>query len=229
MTRKIEIGLLLLPSINYEHEQNHPEYIMIKETVPSIDYTGKKLGMWLFLFTELLLFAALFLLYAVFRYQYPQDFHNAARNENIVLGSVNTFLLLTSSLTLALSVTAIKEGKNRLSALLQGATIILGCIFLIDKYFEWSAKISVGLYLDSPVLLQKNPGEVLFYGLYYTMTGIHGLHVFVGIAVIAYMLQSTRRGIITGGDFIKLENAGLYWHFVDIVWIYLFPLFYLIT
>jgi cytochrome c oxidase subunit 3 len=198
-------------------------------TESSIDYTGKKLGMWLFLFTELLLFAALFLLYAVFRYQYPQDFHNAARNENIILGSVNTFLLLTSSLTLALSVTAIKEGKNRLSALLQGATIILGCIFLVDKYFEWGAKISVGLYPDSPVLLQKNPGEILFYGLYYVMTGIHGLHVFVGIALIAYMFQSTRRGNITDRDFIKLENTGLYWHFVDIVWIYLFPLLYLVT
>src|SRR3990172_67973 len=124
-----------------EYEGSCPGNMMTKGTAHSIDYTGKKLGMWLFLFTELLLFAALFLLYAVFRYQYPQDFHSAAMNENIILGSANTFILLTSSLTLALSVTAIKEGKNRLSALLQGATIILGCIFLVDKYFEWVAKI----------------------------------------------------------------------------------------
>jgi len=198
-------------------------------TAHSIDYRGKKLGMWLFLFTELLFFAALFLLYAVFRYQYPQDFHNAAGHENIVLGTVNTLLLLTSSLTLALSITTIKEAKNRLSAFWQGATIIQGCIFLVDKYFEWAAKISLGLYPGSPILLERNHGEILYYGLYYVMTGIHGLHVFLGIAVIAYMVKLTLRGNITDQDFIKLENTGLYWHFVDIIWIYLFPLFYLIT
>ena len=198
-------------------------------TAHSIDYRGKKLGMWLFLFTELLFFAALFLLYAVFRYQYPQDFHNAAGHENIVLGTVNTLLLLTSSLTLALSITTIKEAKNRLSAFWQGATIIQGCIFLVDKYFEWAAKISLGLYPGSPILLERNHGEILYYGLYYVMTGIHGLHVFLGIAVIAYMVKLTLRGTITDQDFIKLENTGLYWHFVDIIWIYLFPLFYLIT
>ena len=195
----------------------------------TIDYGGKKLGMWLFLFTELLFFGALFLLYAVFRYEYPQDFHDAAGQENIILGSLNTFLLLTSSLTLALSITAIKEDKNRLSVLLQGATIILGCLFLVNKYLEWGAKISLALYPNSPILLQKNHGEILFYSLYYVMTGLHGLHVAIGIAVIACMARSTGRGKITGTDFIRLENTGLYWHFVDIVWIYLFPLFYLIT
>lgn len=202
---------------------------MTRETAHTVDAAGKKLGMWLFLFTELLFFGGMFLLYAVFRYQYPRDFHRAALQEDIVLGSVNTVVLLTSSFTLAVAVTAVREGKNRLSALFQGATILLGAVFLAVKYVEWTAKIASGLYPDAPVLLQRGPGEILFYGLYYVMTGMHGLHVLAGLAVIAFMARATLRGQITGRDPLRLENTGLYWHFVDIVWIYLFPFFYLIT
>jgi cytochrome c oxidase subunit 3 len=187
------------------------------------------MGMWLFLFTELLFFGGMFLLYAVFRYQYAQDFHRAALEEDLLLGSVNTFILLTSSLSLALAVAAVRKGKNRLSALLQGVTMLLGVLFLVDKYIEWTAKIAIGLYPDSPVLLKMAPGEILFYGLYYVMTGIHGLHVLLGIAVILFMTRGTLTGRINRADSIRLENTGLYWHVVDIVWIYLFPLFYLIT
>jgi cytochrome c oxidase subunit 3 len=202
---------------------------MTPETAQDIDYRGKKLGMWLFLYTELLFFGGMFLLYSVFRYQYAQDFHSAAREENIVIGIVNTLILLTSSLTMALSITAIKEGKTRLSIILQSLTIILGMIFLADKYFEWGAKISLGLYPDSGELLKKSRGEILFFGLYYVMTGIHGLHVAIGIVVITFMLTFTVKRRITQRNFVRLENTGLYWHFVDVIWIYLFPLFYLLT
>ncbi|MFO0752269.1 MAG: cytochrome c oxidase subunit 3 family protein [Thermodesulfovibrionales bacterium] len=190
---------------------------------------GAAFGMWLFLVTELLFFGGLFLLYSVFRAKYPQEFHAAARAENTVLGSVNTVILITSSLSIALALSALKEGRKRLSACLQGVTLLFGSAFLVNKYFEWGEKIAHGMYPDSPVLLQKGKGETLFYSLYYVMTGLHGLHVLIGICVIAAMLWLTVRERITARDFVKLENTGLYWHFVDIVWIYLFPLFYLVT
>jgi cytochrome c oxidase subunit 3 len=195
----------------------------------SVDYEGKKIGMWMFLFTELLFFGGMFLLYSVFRYRFALDFHIAAKDENIVLGSLNTFILLTSSFSIALAISAIRKGKTRLSLSLQLATIGMGAAFLVIKYFEWAVKIRQGLYPNSPVLLKKGQGEILFFGLYYVMTGIHGLHVLIGIIVISFMAAFTARKKITRQDPIKLENTGLYWHFVDIVWIYLFPLFYLVT
>ncbi len=194
-----------------------------------IDYKGKKIGMWLFLYTELLFFGGMFLLYSVFRSRYPAEFHASAAEENLLLGSTNTTILLTSSFFIALSIAAIRAGKKCLSSWLQFATIVCGVAFLIIKYFEWSAKIVKGIYPDSTVLHSMGKGETLFFGLYYVMTGIHGLHVFFGVIVISIMLFLTRREIITRDDFAKLENTGLYWHFVDIIWIYLFPLFYLIT
>ena len=194
-----------------------------------IDYTGKKIGMWLFLFTELLFFGGMFLLYSVFRSQYPTEFHAAAQEEDLLLGSINTTVLLTSSFTIAVAIAAIRKGNKMLSLYSQMATIMFGICFLIIKYFEWSDKISKGIYPDSPALLSQGKGDILFFGLYYVMTGIHGIHVLIGLIALAIMFVYTRRGIIDRDNFAKLENTGLYWHFVDIVWIYLFPLFYLIT
>jgi cytochrome c oxidase subunit III len=199
------------------------------EREQGIDYTGKKIGMWFFLFTEVLFFGGMFLLYSVYRYRFPNDFHIAARGENLIIGSVNTAVLLTSSLSMALSISAIRKGNKNLSALLQVITILFGVVFLVNKYFEWTAKIFSGIYPNSRVLLQHSKGEILFFSLYYVMTGLHGLHVLIGIIVISFMVVFTRREVITRENFSKLENTGLYWHFVDIVWIYLFPLFYLIT
>ena len=199
------------------------------EAQSGIDYTGKKIGMWLFLFTELLFFGGMFLLYSVFRSQYPAEFHSAAQEENLLFGSVNTTILLTSSFTIAVAIAAIRKGNKILSLYMQTATIMFGICFLIIKYFEWSAKISKGIYPDSPALLNRGKGDILFFSLYYVMTGIHGIHVLIGVIAIAIMFVYTRRGVIDRDNFAKLENTGLYWHFVDIVWIYLFPLFYLIT
>ena len=199
------------------------------EAQSGIDYTGKKIGMWLFLFTELLFFGGMFLLYSVFRSQYPAEFHSAAQEENLLLGSVNTTILLTSSFTIAVAIAAIRKGNKILSLYMQTTTIMFGICFLIIKYFEWSAKISKGIYPDSSALLNRGKGDILFFSLYYVMTGIHGIHVLIGVIAIAIMFVYTRRGVIDRDNFAKLENTGLYWHFVDIVWIYLFPLFYLIT
>jgi cytochrome c oxidase subunit III len=193
------------------------------------DYSGAKYGMWFFLLTELLFFGGMFLLYSVFRYRFPHEFHAGASEENLVLGSINTVLLLTSSLFMAAAITAVKKGNNRLSVILQALTVVSGVVFLVIKGTEWGEKIVKGLYPASPVLLKTGKGEILYFGLYYVMTGLHGLHVFAGIVVICYMMYYTANGKINSEYPVRLENAGLYWHFVDMVWIYLFPLFYLVT
>jgi cytochrome c oxidase subunit III len=194
-----------------------------------IDNEGKKMGMWFFLFTEILFFGGMFLLYSIYRYKYAHDFHAAASDENIIPGTINTVILLTSSLTIALAIRAVRTGRKILSMRLQAATVTMGLIFLVIKYFEWSAKIALGLFPDSSVLLARGSGQIMFFGLYYVMTGLHGLHVFIGCVVISFMIYFTGREKITQWSYARLENTGLYWHFVDIVWIYLYPLFYLIT
>ncbi len=194
-----------------------------------IDYTGAKMGMWIFLFTEVLFFGGLFLLYSVFRDKYTGEFHKAATELDIFLGTANTAILLTSSMFMATSITLVRKGKYGLSMLCQAATILLGIVFLIDKYIEWSVHIRHGIYPNSPALLEMSRGKIIFFSLYYVMTGLHGLHVLIGVIVISGTLLFTARRRINETDFVKLENTGLYWHFVDIVWIYLFPLFYLIT
>ena len=193
------------------------------------DDVGSRMGMWLFLFTELLLFGGMFLLYSVYRFQYADAFRLAAKELNTIMGAFNTAVLLTSSMTMALSIVAIQRDQKTLSLFLQVITIILALFFLINKYFEWTAKFHHGIYPGSEELLSKGSGEILFFGLYYVMTGLHGIHVIVGMFLIAVMARMTRRETITHDNYVRLENTGLYWHLVDIIWIFLFPLFYLIT
>ncbi|UCE78320.1 MAG: cytochrome c oxidase subunit 3 [Nitrospiraceae bacterium] len=193
------------------------------------DYTGSKMGMWLFLYTEFLLFGGLFLLYSVYRTRYVEQFHTAAATLDTVLGAVNTVVLITSSLTMAVSVSAIRKGDRKLSVSALFLTILFGCGFLVIKFFEWKAKIAHGLFPGALEMFELPQGEVIFYSLYYVITGMHGLHVLVGVVVLLGMLTLLMRKKINEKDFIKLENTGLYWHLVDIVWIYLFPFFYLLT
>jgi cytochrome c oxidase subunit 3 len=183
--------------------------------------------MWLFLFTEILLFGGLFILYSAYRARYPLEFHEGGQHLNVVIGVANTLILLTSSLTLAVSITAIQKGDRRLTLRCLMATILLGAAFLLNKYIEWSGEIRHGLYPNSPVLLERPKGDQIFFGLYYSMTGLHGLHVFAGITLLSIMLVLVIRERISSADFNKLENAGLYWHLVDVIWIFLLPLFYL--
>ena len=191
------------------------------------DYIGAKLGMWIFIFTELILFGGLFVVYGMYRALYPQDFHHASGELNVTLGVVNTLVLLTSSLTIAMSITAIRLGKKVQAMALLSTTAVFGCVFLVNKFFEWKAKIHHGIFPSSPLLAQRPHGEALFFSLYYGMTGLHGLHVTVGVVLMVIMLVLLARNKIRQDDFIKLENAGLYWHLVDVIWIFLLPLFYL--
>ncbi len=188
-----------------------------------------RMGMWLFLFSELLLFGGLFLMYSVYRYLHQQDFSIASREMNTFFGTANTIILLTSSMTMALAIAAMQKGKKGWSIFLQIVTIAFGLWFLINKFIEWSAEFREGNFPGSPILDAKPKGQILYFGLYYSMVGLHGLHVLVGMTVIAFMLRLTIKGVINKDNYVKLEAAGLYWHLVDIIWIFLFPLFYLIT
>jgi cytochrome c oxidase subunit 3 len=248
------------------------------------DYTGSKIAIWLFLITEVLLFGGMFLLYSVYRSDYPEAFHHAAAELDTLVGTVNTIVLLTSSLTMALSIAAVQRGNRSLALVMLAVTVICGGVFMVNKYFEWGAKIHHGLYPGSEFLLAHPEGEVIFFGLYFAMTGLHGLHVLVGMILLTVMffkvmnqpnsevrfvaghgLQKAQGGTLAildkDGvpvwkgeeiddtvermsiktkywpvarrfklqDFNQLENSGLYWHLVDLIWIFLFPLFYLIT
>jgi len=193
------------------------------------DREGARLGMWLFLATEFFLFVGPLLLYYAYRLRYAPAFVHGSAELERTLGTVNTMVLLTSSLTMALAIAVVKKGARSAGALLIGATMALGLIFLSIKYVEWSAKIGHSIYPGSPLLASMEPGAAIYFGLYYFMTGVHGLHVLGGIALLGVMLARVLSGGIGEDESTALENTGLYWHFVDIIWIYLFPLFYLVT
>jgi len=193
------------------------------------DDTGARLGMWLFILSELILFGGMFILYSVYRYKNSADFHHASGELEVILGTLNTVIFLTSSLSVAASIAAIQRGQRNLSMVLLTATMALGLLFLVNKGFEWGTKIEHGIYPNSSALLARPRGEILFFGLYYVMTGLHGLHVLIGVCIFSVMLILVAKEKINRTRFAPLENSGLYWHLVDIIWIFLYPLFYLIT
>src|SRR5665647_2109608 len=148
------------------------------------DDLTSKTGMWFFLFTEMLLFGGLFVVYSVYRFRNAQAFHLAAQGLSVVIGTINTIILLISSTTIAMSITAIRKKNKKFSLLLLSFTIILGLVFLINKYFEWEEHINEHIYPGSPILTLRGHGDVLFYGLYFFMTGLHALHIIVGLIFI---------------------------------------------
>ena len=194
------------------------------------DAEASKIGMWLFIFTELLLFGGLFIVYSVYRYLNPEAFHLAAEELNRTIGTINTLILLISSMTIAMSTSALQLKKKSITLGLLSITVLLGIVFLINKYFEWGVKFQHGIWPGSEHLLNDfSQGEILFFGLYFIMTGLHALHIIVGLIIIAVTISRIMKGTVHSNRAALLENAGLYWHLVDIIWIFLFPLFYLIT
>ena len=188
-----------------------------------------RVGIWLFICTEVLLFGGLFLLYSAYRFRHPAEFHEASLELNRFFGTLNTSVLITSSLSVVLAVHALGENRKARTLALLAVTLALGAAFLVIKGFEWGEKFAHGLYPNSPVLLAQAKGKVLYFGLYFMMTGLHALHVLVGMGLLSAFLALVARGRISAERPILLENAGLYWHLVDVIWIFLFPLFYLIT
>ena len=193
------------------------------------DDEGARLGMWIFIFTEILLFGGLFLVYAVMRHRYSAEFHQAAHQLNAFIGTVNTVALLFSSAMVAMSITAVQKGDKRKGVLFIFITLLCAGIFLVNKYFEWGHKFSIGLYPGSDMMVGLKHGYILFFSLYFFMTGLHVLHLIVGSIILTIVMVKIQAGSINAGKHTLLENGGLYWHLVDLIWIFLFPLLYLIT
>ena len=194
-----------------------------------IDSDTGKMGMWLFLFTELFLFGGLFIVYAVMRSKYGEDFHHAATELNAFIGATNTVVLLVSSMTVAMSLTAIQKNQTGLAMGLIFITLLLAGVFMMNKYFEYGHKFELHLYPGSEVMHNLPHGEIMFFGLYILMTGLHLFHVLVGGILLTIILLKIKSGKINQEHFLLHENGALYWHLVDLIWIFLFPLLYLIT
>ena len=193
-----------------------------------IDKTGIKIGMWLFLYSEIILFGGLFVLYASYLYRYPEFFAEGGKELNRVIGTINTIVLLISSFTVAASITAIQRNAKKQTIGFLVFSIFCGFVFLVNKYFEWGAKIHHDIYPNSETLVYGEPGINIFFGLYYTITGLHGLHVIIGMVLLSISLVLVIKGKVNSSRFSMLDNSGLYWHLVDLIWIFVFPLFYLV-
>jgi len=193
------------------------------------DDEASKLGMWLFIFTELLLFGGLFLVYSVFRARYPANFHEGSLELSVTIGTINTIALLFSSMTVAMALSAIQKNNRKLSMRLIAVTLLMATVFLFNKYIEWSTKFDHGLYPGSPLMPHLGRGDLMFFSLYFFMTGLHALHIIVGMVLLTICYFKVKSGNVNFQHYIHLENGALYWHLVDLIWIFLFPLLYLIT
>jgi cytochrome c oxidase subunit III len=188
------------------------------------------LGMWVFLVTEILFFGGVFLVYTVYRHMYHGAFVAASHHLDVTLGTVNTAVLIGSSLTMALAVRAAQTGARRLVPIFLVATIVMGGIFLGIKATEYAHKFhehlipGMGFQFEAAYAREAQ----IFFSLYFAMTGLHALHMVIGIGLMLWMLSMSHRGWFSPEYYSPLEVTGLYWHFVDIVWIFLFPLLYLI-
>ena len=186
------------------------------------------LGMWAFLSTEVLFFGGLFLAYTVYRHAYPADFAAGSRSTDLLYGTLNTALLLTSSLTMALAAQAASETRRRATVRWLGLTLALAAGFLVVKGFEYHEDFARNLIPGPGFARELPPRAGLFFWLYWAMTGLHAVHVLVGIGALAAITVLARRGRFSSAYHTPVELAGLYWHFVDLVWIFLYPLLYLI-
>lgn len=197
---------------------------------------ASSLGMWIFLGTEIMFFGGMFLAYLVYRMWYFNEFAAGSRTLNLLVGAVNTAVLICSSLTVALSVRAAQLGKRTLLVTLLALTILFGLVFLGVKAYEWDEKFtehhvpgySFHFQPESPEKPVDQGHAQIFFSLYFAMTGMHALHMIIGVGIFSVITWMAWRGRFTPEYHTPVEIAGLYWHFVDIVWIYLFPLLYLI-
>lgn len=215
------------------HEGQHPKlqhhfYSMKQQT------SSGKLGMWLFMGNEFLFFSGIFSAYIYLRWSYPEMWLESSHHLDWVLGTFNTVVLLLSSLTMALGVRAAQLGKNKSVLINVGITLLCALIFLVVKYFEYKAKFEHGtlpahFWSASEMGAPGQPGPWIFFGFYFFVTGIHAIHIIIGVGLLLWVLLRAKRNEFDSEHYILAENVGLYWHFVDIVWIFVFPLFYLVA
>ncbi|HEY4013427.1 MAG TPA: cytochrome c oxidase subunit 3 family protein [Polyangiaceae bacterium] len=252
-----------------DHAHAHPDFLQHHFDTPAQQFDAAKLGMWVFIATEILMFGGLFCAYAIWRGLEPDIFDQAHHFLNKILGATNTVVLLFSSLTAALAVRAAQSGKRNLTSVYLVVTIVCACVFLAIKYFEYSHKFHLGLlpghcfghpglsgaiqngqeigtclrvHADATPVMPEwvkavdesghmqvlPPRANMFFGLYFVMTGLHGLHVIIGMSILVWVLVKNLRGQFSPQFFTPVDLGALYWHLVDLVWIYLFPLLYLV-
>jgi cytochrome c oxidase subunit 3 len=211
---------------------HHPHHPALAHQFDSLgqQQEAATLGMWVFLVTEVLFFGGLFATYAIYRAWYPDAFAAASRELDVMLGTINTVALIASSLTMALAVRAAQLGQRKLVLLFLAGTMILGATFLGIKSVEYYHKFAEHHVPGPGFQFEREHFRhaQLFFSLYFIMTGLHALHMVIGIGIMLVMFWWSWRGTITAEYYTPIEVSGLYWHFVDIVWIFLFPLLYLI-
>lgn len=188
------------------------------------------LGMWAWLVTELLLFAGLFLVAVVLRVQHPDSVHRAVAHFKFWIGAANTGVLIVSSLTMSCAIEASRLGLQRLTVTSLFATAGLGSLFLLLKAYEWSVDVQEHMapFLDQPFQLAGDRPSTLFVDLYWATTGLHGLHLVTGVSLLAGLALMARADGYLSRHQNRIEVFGLYWHFIDLIWIIVFPLLYVV-
>lgn len=212
------------------HSTGRPSHLAHHFSDSNQQQEAAKLGMWIFLLTEVLLFGGLFCAYSIYRAWDPDIFYNAHLHLNVALGTLNTAVLIISSITMALAIRSIQLGRKQQTMVFLVTTLVLAGIFLVVKYFEYSHKFHLGQlpgkYYTFTGIEGTNPH--IFFSVYFLMTGLHGIHVIGGMGIIAWLIRKTSRDCFSPQYYTPVEMTGLYWHLVDLIWIFLFPLFYLI-
>jgi cytochrome c oxidase subunit 3 len=197
------------------------------------DFYGGKLGFWLFMFTEVMMFGAMFLSLAYYNSLHPQEFLEASASLNRYLGGFNTVVLLISALTMGLGLLKMRSGDVKGAKLMIWATILLAVIFLGVKAVEWTAEYNHGVFLGLPAMQGGHEGsmpfgKILFFGMYFTMTGLHGFHIIIGIGLMIWLLQRINAGKVTTEHHIFHWNIAGYWDIVHLIWVFVFPYYYMI-
>ncbi|WP_439181908.1 cytochrome c oxidase subunit 3 [Carboxylicivirga taeanensis] len=185
-------------------------------------------GVWLFIFIELLVFAGLFLLYGVYRYKNGVAFDLAAGELSVTSGVLNTIIILAGSLCMAYSSVAIRKGNKMATLFWLLTTLFIGFMFLVNRYFEWKGRIDYGLFPGSEDLARLGHGDVLFFGLYFFMTGLHAVHLIVGFIGLINVTSRVNNNTLGSKNYSLLEATGIYWHLATLIWVLIFPLFYLL-
>lgn len=195
------------------------------------EHESGKQGVWLFMATEIMMFGGLFVGYFLYRMKYPEAWVEGGSLLSWKLGAFNTLVLLFSSFTMAQAVTETMKGQNKKALNLVVITTLCAFAFMVVKYFEYSGKIHHGLFpgfdIWDPSAVQ-NEGTRLFLLFYFLMTGLHGIHIMIGIGLMFWLMKRLKNDEFSPKYYTAVEGVGLYWHIVDIIWIYLFPLMYLI-
>jgi cytochrome c oxidase subunit 3 len=213
------------------HDDPHHQHHF---TTMEQQFDTSKIGMWLFLATEVLLFGGLFVGFGMMQARFPEEFREAHEHLQRPLGALNTVVLLFSSWTMVMGVLAARTNQRKKLVIFMIITILCACIFLGVKYFEYSHKFEEGLlpghyYSHHGDKIPNSHGYATFFSFYFMMTGLHGIHILVGIGLLAWIAVRGNRGEFNSSYYTPVDLVGLYWHLVDLIWIYLFPLYYLIT